>query len=217
MNNFYMMINYFKKLNQLSLEAKSKGTFLLKYLNEIEPLRYMDMQKLLKKLKKDTISNEYRLSNYNFKMFSKSYVGGYWCTNLSLFRYNELIKKDSNNLYRITKKGLKYIDNPFSKFIPPKNHNEESWRKHLKQVDAEQKKQWNEIAGLTTLINVKSAEQNYHNKLKEQKSSVSEKDCLEALDYFWQIGFKDELSSDRKHYFNILFRKVATDYNIVFD
>ena len=194
-----------KKLNQLSLEAKSKGTFLLKYLNEIEPLRYMDMQKLLKKLEKNNITKNYRLTNFNFKMFNKSYVGGYWCTNLSLFRYNELIKKDSNNLYRITKKGLKYIDNPFSKFIPPKNHTEESWRKRLKQNDAELRKQWREI----------KFKQNLHDRLKEQKSLVNEKDCLDALDYFTQIGFKDELSSDRKHYFNILFRKVASDYNIL--
>ena len=193
------------KLTQLDLRAKSKGTFLLKYLHKVERLKYMDMQKLLKKLKKDTISNEYRLTNYNFKMFSKSYVGGYWCTNLALFRYNELIKKDSNNLYRITKKGLKYIDNPFSKFIPPKNHTKETWRKHLKQIDAEQSKKWDEIARM----------QNLHNELIEQKSLVNKKDCLEALDYFAQIGFKDELSSDRKHYFNILFRKVASDYNIV--
>lgn len=194
-----------KKLNQLSLEAKSKGTFLLKYLNEIEPLRYMDMQKLLKKLEKNTITKNYRLTNCKFKMFNKSYVKGYWGTNLGWLNRKELIKKDSKNLYRITKKGLKYIDNPFSKFIPPKNHTEETWRKHLKQVETEQKKQWNEIARM----------QNLHDKLKEQKSSVGEKDCVDALNYFTQIGFKDELSSDRKHYFNILFRKVASDYNIV--
>ena len=59
-----------KKLTQLSLEAKSKGTFLLKYLNEIEPLRYMDMQKLLKKLEKNNISKNYRLTNFNFIMFN---------------------------------------------------------------------------------------------------------------------------------------------------
>ena len=194
-----------KKLTQLSLEAKSKGTFLLKYLNEIEPLRYMDMQKLLKKLEKNNITKNYRLTNFNFKMFNKSYVGGYWCTNLALFRYNELIKKNANNLYRITKKGLKYIDNPFSKFIPPKNHTEESWQKHLKQVDEEQKKQWDEISRM----------QNLHDKLIEQKSLVNKNDCVDALNYFAEIGFKDELTSDRKHYFNILFRKVASDYNIV--
>ena len=187
------------------MRAKNKGTFLLKYLNEIEPLKYMDMQKLLKKLEKNVTTNNYRLTSCNFKMFSKSYVGGYWGTNLGWLNSKELIKKDSNNLYRITKKGLKYIDNPFSKFIPPKNHTEESWRKRLKQNDAELKKQWREIKMM----------QNLHDRLKEQKSLVNEKDCVDALNYFTEIGFKDELSSDRKHYFNILFRKVASDYNIV--
>lgn len=46
------------------------------------------------------------------------------------------------------------------------------------------------------------------------KHKVSKSNCLEALMYFHQQGFIEDLASDKRYYVNILLKKVANDYNI---
>ena len=49
--------------------------------------------------------------------------------------------------------------------------------------------------------------------MKKQINKVSKKECLDALDYFWQVVDLSE-DSDRIHYTKILLKKVANDNNI---
>lgn len=45
-------------------------------------------------------------------------------------------------------------------------------------------------------------------------NQVTKKDCMEAIDYLWGMGMTQEMSSDKKHYTEILLKKVANMYNI---
>ena len=45
-------------------------------------------------------------------------------------------------------------------------------------------------------------------------NEVSDKQCIDAIEYFWSEGFLEELTSDKKYYTTILLNKVANDYNI---
>jgi len=45
-------------------------------------------------------------------------------------------------------------------------------------------------------------------------NNVTKKECLEAIDYLWSMGYTQEMTSDKKHYTEILLKKVANDYNI---
>ena len=44
-------------------------------------------------------------------------------------------------------------------------------------------------------------------------NKVTKKECLDALEYFWQCEDLED-SSDRIHYTKILLKKIANDYNI---
>ncbi len=77
-----------------------KAQSLLYHLKD-NPLRYTEMQQFLWSLSKDDKCNR-----------------GYWCTNIfQLIRVTKVIKKGTDNKYRLTKIGLKNIDNPFSKDV----------------------------------------------------------------------------------------------------
>ena len=43
---------------------------------------------------------------------------------------------------------------------------------------------------------------------------VNRRECLEAMRYFFEQGFIEDLTSDKKYYVNILLKKVANDYNV---
>tara|TARA_R100000742_G_C4226462_1_gene48980 strand:+ start:338 stop:526 length:189 start_codon:yes stop_codon:yes gene_type:complete len=45
-------------------------------------------------------------------------------------------------------------------------------------------------------------------------NKVCAEECLDAIDYFWTEGFLEELTSDKKHYTEILLKKVANCYDI---
>ena len=45
-------------------------------------------------------------------------------------------------------------------------------------------------------------------------NKVTKKQCMEAIQYFFEMGIVDELTSDKRHYTKILLDKVADDYNI---
>lgn len=45
-------------------------------------------------------------------------------------------------------------------------------------------------------------------------NKVSKKECLDAIDYLWGGGFSQEMGTDKRHYTEILLRKVANDYKI---
>ena len=47
----------------------------------------------------------------------------------------------------------------------------------------------------------------------KQINKVSKKECIDAIDYFWQVVDLSE-DSDKIHYTKILLKKVANDYNI---
>ena len=43
---------------------------------------------------------------------------------------------------------------------------------------------------------------------------VTDKECMEAIEYLFVEGFVDEMTSDKKHYTTILIKKVADDLNL---
>ena len=43
---------------------------------------------------------------------------------------------------------------------------------------------------------------------------VTKKECLDALEYLWTMGYTEEMTSDKKYYTEILCKKVANVYNI---
>ena len=47
-----------------------------------------------------------------------------------------------------------------------------------------------------------------------QINKVSKKDCLEAIEYLFTMGYTEEMTSDKRYYTEILLKKVANDYNI---
>ena len=46
------------------------------------------------------------------------------------------------------------------------------------------------------------------------KNQVTKKECLDALEYLWGMGMTTEMTSDKRHYTEILCKKVANVYNI---
>ena len=50
--------------------------------------------------------------------------------------------------------------------------------------------------------------------MSKQVNKVSKKDCLDAIEYLFTQGFSMEMSRDKRHYTEILLKKVANDYNI---
>lgn len=47
-----------------------------------------------------------------------------------------------------------------------------------------------------------------------QPNKVTKQDCMDAIEYLHVQGFVEEMTSDKKHYVEILLKKVANDYNI---
>tara|TARA_Y100001956_G_C3995261_1_gene131033 strand:+ start:133 stop:291 length:159 start_codon:yes stop_codon:yes gene_type:complete len=45
-------------------------------------------------------------------------------------------------------------------------------------------------------------------------NKVNKKECLDALEYFWQVEDLEDSERDKIHYLIILMKKVANDYNI---
>ena len=50
--------------------------------------------------------------------------------------------------------------------------------------------------------------------MSKQINKVSKKDCLDAIEYLFTMGYTEEMTSDKRYYTEILLRKVANDYNI---
>ena len=50
--------------------------------------------------------------------------------------------------------------------------------------------------------------------MNKQINKVSKKDCLEAIEFLFTMGYTEEMTSDKRYYTEILLRKVANDYNI---
>tara|TARA_R100000808_G_scaffold18624_1_gene40744 strand:+ start:1248 stop:1400 length:153 start_codon:yes stop_codon:yes gene_type:complete len=45
-------------------------------------------------------------------------------------------------------------------------------------------------------------------------SKVSKKEVMDAIEYFWQAGYIDELTSDKRYYTKILLDCCANKYKI---
>ena len=50
--------------------------------------------------------------------------------------------------------------------------------------------------------------------MKEQINKVSKKEVMEAIEYLHVQGFVEEMTTDKKHYVEILLKKIANDYKI---
>ena len=50
--------------------------------------------------------------------------------------------------------------------------------------------------------------------MSKQLNKVSKKDCFDAIEYLFTHGFSLEMDSTKRHYTEILLKKVANDYNI---
>lgn len=49
------------------------------------------------------------------------------------------------------------------------------------------------------------------------KNKVTKKQCLEAIEYLFTMGYTLEMNTDKRYYTEILLKKVANDYNIVLE
>ena len=49
------------------------------------------------------------------------------------------------------------------------------------------------------------------------KNKVTKKQCLEAIEYLFTMGYTMEMNTDKRYYTEILLKKVANDYNIVLE
>tara|TARA_R110000744_G_scaffold228642_2_gene346648 strand:- start:2101 stop:2283 length:183 start_codon:yes stop_codon:yes gene_type:complete len=45
-------------------------------------------------------------------------------------------------------------------------------------------------------------------------NDVCKKDCMNAIEYLWEEGFVEEMTSDKKYYTMALLKKVANIYKI---
>ena len=45
-------------------------------------------------------------------------------------------------------------------------------------------------------------------------NKVNKQDCMDAIEYLWEEGFVQEMTTDKKYYTTILLKKVANIYNI---
>ena len=45
-------------------------------------------------------------------------------------------------------------------------------------------------------------------------NKVTKEECLHAIEYLFEQGFVDEMTSDKKYYTTILIKKVANVYNM---
>ena len=50
--------------------------------------------------------------------------------------------------------------------------------------------------------------------MSKQINKVSKKECLQAIDYLFTMGYTQEMTSDKRYFTEILLKKVANDYNI---
>jgi len=50
--------------------------------------------------------------------------------------------------------------------------------------------------------------------MSKQINKVTKKQCLDAIEYLFTMGFTLEMTSDKKYYTEILLKKVANDYGI---
>jgi len=46
------------------------------------------------------------------------------------------------------------------------------------------------------------------------KNKVTKKECMDAIDYFWNAGCIESMYGDKLHYIKILLKKVANIYKI---
>ena len=47
-----------------------------------------------------------------------------------------------------------------------------------------------------------------------QLNKVTKKECMDAIEYLFTMGYTTEMNSDKRYYTEILLKKVANDYKI---
>ena len=50
--------------------------------------------------------------------------------------------------------------------------------------------------------------------MKSSMSKPTKKDVMDAIQYFWEMGYIEELTGDRRHFVTILLKCCADKYNI---
>ena len=113
------------------MKHKKKGVFLINYLIK-EPLKLKHFRLLAKCVTK--IDGFFRLPKiYQYGKFKKlpSYPG-YYSDALAIWKGSGLIKTIDGFL-TVTKKGVKYKNNPYSREIPPGDHSAASWKREVKR------------------------------------------------------------------------------------
>ena len=48
-----------------------------------------------------------------------------------------------------------------------------------------------------------------------EPNEVTKAECLEAIEYLFEQGFIEEMTTDKRYYTERLLKKVANDYNIL--
>jgi len=46
------------------------------------------------------------------------------------------------------------------------------------------------------------------------KNKVTKKDCMDAIEYLWVMGYTEEMTTDKRYYTEVLLKKVANVYGI---
>tara|TARA_R110000823_G_scaffold264822_1_gene384886 strand:+ start:366 stop:557 length:192 start_codon:yes stop_codon:yes gene_type:complete len=50
-----------------------------------------------------------------------------------------------------------------------------------------------------------------------QLNKVTKKECIDAIEFLWGLGYTQEMTTDKRYYTEVLLKKVANVYSIKLD
>jgi|TARA_R100001460_G_scaffold11847_1_gene27440 hypothetical protein len=124
-----------------------------------------------------------------------------YSNNIEAWIYDGLMTHEKRNEFKLTKWGNHYAklnSKEGSKYIKECN-------KKNKEIKSKEKAERESISKRAIEIHLRR--QSYLNK-------VDDKDCVNAIEYFYSEGFRNQLRNDERHYVTILLKKVANSLDI---
>ncbi len=134
-----------------------------------------------------------QLVNFICTLNNKKYQSGYYHNNLNNLFMRKIIRVDKYKYYHLTKKGLKNISKPYALSTKEK------------------------LANKLENVKMQSFRKGYNHAYTQSKkniNNVSIKECREAINYLFTMGYTMEMTSDKRYYTEILLKKVANDLNM---
>ena len=114
------------------------------------------------------------------------YSSGYYGTNLAIMKRKKHIKTDINGYYKLTKSGKKHINNPYKETLQEVKDN----------------------AYYNGYYDGK------HKNTQMSINKVTDAQCMDAIEYLFTNGYTKEMTQDKRHYTEILLKKVANCYGV---